>query len=464
MRCLDLHRKKLPIELIMCRLFKSPLPILALLCVLLIASPASSQGSLTDSADELGIDNRDIIDIVGLNYGRLRLTIETQNPSGTEPEEMRQMLALLERNLLWSGMFDIQENLYDSDLLLNIRYTPGTEIRAQIYTQEEVLLFDEYINLTQEGSYEGALLEIVEAIIFQLTGEKSIFRSAIIYVRKDVNAGIDKEGIGRYEMVMTDTFGSRSQVLLNDGKLNILPRWNPDGRSFLFTTLGRKGSRIRKLDIDSGEVSTLFQEMGKLSGGTWGKNGQELIITLVKRGNADLFRINQEGEILEQLTSRSSSESNPRWSPDSTRLLFVSNRSGTVQIYQRDLEYKETFRMTFEGTYNVEPCWSNDGANIVFSGLKDRQYRLFLMDKDGQYVQQLTHDGASAEQPIWSPNGRQILYVSNVGDDQKLFLIRADGTFKRRLTDSGPGISEFNPTWTPSFQWPSSKPSEKAAQ
>ena len=396
----------------------------------------------------------DIIDIIGLNYGRLQLTIESEAASSAEPVQIKQMMSLLERNLLWSGLFDIQSSIDNSDLLLKIRYIPEDEIRAWIYSQEEILLFDEFVSLKNGEVFESALLEITEAIIFQLTAERSIFRSAIVYVRKDANEGLKIDGTGKYELVMTDTFGSQSEVLLNDGNLNILPRWNPDGHSILYTSLGEDGSRIRKLDLDTGKTETLFQEMGKLSGGTWGKNGSELIITLVKRGNADLFRINQKGTILEQMTSRSSSESNPRWSPDSSRLLFVSNRSGTVQIYQRDLEYKETFRMTFEGTYNVEPSWSSDGANIVYSGSKNKRFHLFLMDRDGQHVQQLTRGNISAEQPIWSPNGRQILFVSKVGYDQKLFLIRADGTFKRRLTNSGPGISEFNPTWTPNYKWP----------
>lgn len=408
----------------------------------------------TAAQDDAHIEERDIIDIIGLNYGRLQLSIEIDNPSNASQIQIQQITTLLERNLLWSGMFDIQKTMDKSDLLLKLSYIPKKEIHAWIYSQEEVLLFNEYISLDGGENYEAALLEIVEAVIFQLTGERSIFRSAIVYVRKDANADLDQNGTAKYELVMTDTFGSKSKILLNDGRLNILPRWNPDGNSILYTSLGKTGSRIRKLDLQSGKTHTLFKEMGKLSGGTWGKNGTELIITLSKRGNSDLFRLNQHGKILEQMTKRSSSESNPRWSPDSSRLLFVSNRSGTVQIYQRDLHYRETFRMTFEGTYNVEPCWSNDGANIVFAGLKDKRYRLFLMDKDGQYLQQLTYGDTSAEQPIWSPNGRQILFVSKVGYDQKLFLIRADGTLKRRLTDSGPGISEFNPTWTPSFKWP----------
>ncbi|NQU65156.1 MAG: PD40 domain-containing protein [SAR324 cluster bacterium] len=403
--------------------------------------------------DSTSVSEKDIIDIIGLNYGRLQLTMEFENQSGTEQEPMDQLVTLLRKNLLWSGMFDIREIVDESDLQLKVRYTSGKEIRALIFSQENILLFDESRTLAHPDQVESTLLELVETIIFQLTGEKSIFRSAIVYVRKESVKSFKKGDDGNYKLVLTDTFGRNSKVLLNDGKLNILPRWNPDGRSVLYTSLGKKGSRLKQIDIETGSVQTLFSEMGKLSGGTWGKNGTELILTLVKMGNSDLYRINLKGQILEQMTSRSSSEANPRWSPDSRRLLFVSNRSGSIQIYQRDLASGDTFRMTFEDSYNVEPSWSNDGANIVFAGIKDKKFQLFLMDKDGQYIQQITNDNASSEQPIWSPNGRQILFVSKVGFDQKLFLIRADGTFKRRLTDSGPGISEFNPTWTPQFNW-----------
>jgi len=405
------------------------------------------------SQEQTQYNEKDIIDIVGLNYGRLQLTIEVENPTGVESEQVEPLISILRKNLLWSGMFDILDNIDEADLKLKIKYNPGQEIRAWIFSQEDILLFDESKSIADRDRVEATILELVEEIILQLTGEKSILRSAIVYVRKDNIKNFDKEDNGHYKLVMTDTFGGKSQVILNDGKFNILPRWNPDGRSILFTSLGRRGSRLKTINIQDGKVQTLFEEMGKLSGGTWGKNGNELIITSVKRGNTDLFRINLKGNILEQMTTRSSSESNPRWSPDNQRLLFVSNRSGTVQIYQRDLVNNDTFRMTFEGSYNVEPSWSNDGANIVFAGIKDKKFQLFLMDKEGQYVQQLTHNSVSSEQPIWSPNGRQILFIAKVGFDHKLFLIRADGTFRRRLTNSGPGINEFNPTWTQHFQW-----------
>ena len=298
----------------------------------------------------------------------------------------------------------------------------------------------------KEKTFDEIIIGLVEEIIVQLTGEKSILKSAIVYVKKNKDQ--------RYQLILADTFGKNTKIVYEDQNFTILPRWSPDASSILFTSLTGRGSQLKQLIIRPHQVKTLFADLGKLSGGTWSKTGKHIILTLTKSGNPDLYLLQLNNGFAKQLTFRSSSESNPRWSPDGNRLLFVSNRSGTVQIYQRILDTGEIFRMTFEGSYNVEPNWSNDGAHIVFTGLtEDKKYQIFIMDREGEFVQQLTYDDVSAEQPVWSPNGRQILYVSNVGYDQKLFLIRADGTLKRRLTETSTGINEFNPSWTSNFLW-----------
>ncbi|MCP4751663.1 MAG: hypothetical protein GY866_12270 [Proteobacteria bacterium] len=395
-------------------------------------------------------DNNEIIDITGLNYGRLQLAIEVEKSSRRDEEKLKQFVGLIKKNLMWSGLFDLHKSTDNIDLVLKIGYRPRHEIKARIYSQDGNLLYSGGRSLNNNHA-ETVVLELVEELIFQLTGETSILRSAIVFVERDRRR--------KYRLILSDTFGKSTTVFLGETELSILPRWSPNASSVLFTSLGENGSRIKQLLLKTREVKTLFKNMGKLSGGTWGPNGKELIITLAEKGNSDLFKINMFGKVLEQLTFRSSSESNPRWSPDGKRLLFVSNRSGSVQIYQRVLHSRETFRMTFEGGYNVEPNWSNDGSYIVFSGRifsrkKNKTVpQVFLMDKEGEFVQQVTNEDFSAEQPVWAPNGRQILYVASVGFDQKLFIIRADGTFKRRLTDSPEGISEFNPTWTSDYLW-----------
>lgn len=389
--------------------------------------------------------DEEIIDIRGFNYGRLQIAINVENNLEQGREQLKQTTELLKKHLLWSGLFDIKEIFEDVDLLLKLRFVPNQELRVWIYTPDNTTLFDYRSAIKGPDQVQIASIKMVEEIILQLTGERSILRSAIAYIEKD--------SANRYRLKLTDAFGEQYKTLVDDGKYNILPRFKPDASAILFTTLGQRGSHLRQITLKTSEVQTLFKNLSKLSGGSWTDTGEELIITKSLEGNSDLFKVDMKGNVVEQMTFRNSTEANPRLSPDGKRLVFVSNRSGSVQIYQRILDSGEMFRMTFEGSYNYEPNWSNDGAYIVFSGLKDSRYQIFLMDKEGDFVQQITRGNISCEQPVWSPNGRQILFVSKVGYDQKLFIVRADGTFQRRLTKTGNGISEFNPTWTAKHIW-----------
>lgn len=394
----------------------------------------------------LAIDDEEIIDITGLNYGILQIAIKANHTGVDTQNKLSDLVGLLEKNLLWSGYFDLRKSYEDSDLVLHLNLVAEKEIQAKIFSQEGTLLYSSVKPLKIEKTFDELIIALVEEIIIQLTGEKSILKSAIVYVKRDKT--------NQYRLILTDTFGKKRRTIYKDDNFNILPRWSPDASSILFTSLTSKGSQIKQLTIDTLQVKTLFSDLGKLSGGTWSKSGKQIILTLTKSGNPDLYLLQLNGGAAKRLTFRTSSESNPRWSPDGGRLLFVSNKSGNPQIYQRILATGEIFRMTFEGSYNVEPSWSNDGAYIVYSGItEEKKFQIFMMDREGEFVQQLTNSGISAEQPVWSPNGRQILYVSNVEHDQKLFLIRADGSFKRRLTKSQSGISEFNPSWTASFLW-----------
>jgi len=393
-------------------------------------------------------DESEIIDITGLNFGTLKLAIHIDTPPQTDIFVREQINSLFKKNLQWSGLFDFGESFDNIDLQLNIRYQPEKDIQARIVTQDNNLLYTGIKTIQKDNNYPIAIKELVDEIIFQLTGKKSILGSAIVYARKKRN--------GKYQIVLTDLFNSRSKVLINDGRINILPRWSPDGSSLLYTSLDSSGSRLFQFFTDKEIVVPILSMYNKISGGTWLSNNSEIVITLAKKGNSDLYKMNLSGTKSNRLTRRSSSESNPKLSPDSSRLLFVSNRSGGIQIYQKLLKTGDTFRMTFKGNYNVEPSWSSNGEHIVFAGIKEGHFHLFLMDKEGEYVHQLTHGNISAEQPVWSPNGRQILYVSKLNYDQKLFVIRADGTYKRRLTNSPKGVSEFNPSWTTNYKWISS--------
>ncbi|PCI27779.1 MAG: hypothetical protein COB67_07770 [SAR324 cluster bacterium] len=394
-------------------------------------------------------DDPDIIDIWGSNFGRLSIALEVETQGQKQRVELLKLKKTFQNYLRWSGLFDLKKTSLEADLILTLRTTSPTSFQAIVRSAEDSELYQSQRVPLWGKRREHSITELVEEIIYQLTGQKSILRSAVVFVEKGGSKG--------YRLVLTDPFGKHRRVLVNDGELNLLPRWKGDARSFLYTSLRRLGSQLMRYDFSNGTSKVLIQNEGTLSGGSWNAEGDKLVVSLANQGNSDLFLFRRGSKKKERLTFRSSIESNPSLSPDGTRLLFASDRSGSIQIYQRNLLTGETYRMTFEGNYNVEPRWSLDGNYIVYAGIKKGKFQIFFMDKDGIVVRQLTDSQFSSEQPVWSPDGRQIMYLRKIRGEQKLFIMRIDGSFKRRLTNSGRGISEFNPAWTAAYKWPAAQ-------
>jgi len=387
-------------------------------------------------------DNTQSIKISNLTYKSFSVAFDIE--SSANPKELSYLHNNIRKNLKWSGMYEISLNPNQADVTIGINYTPSNQITATIDSKwgSRFLEINKPLKATDHTFH--IFDKIINEIVFQLTGEHSHLGNAIVFVEKGPYEG--------YKLVLIDPYGDGRQVLVDDGTLNILPRWKPDSTAILFTSLGRSGSKIKQYDFKTKNIKTFMASRDKFSGGTWGPRN-ELIITISKKGNSDLYKINQEGKILQQLTHRSSTESNPRWSPDGERLLFISNRSGSIQIYQRDMNTGEEYRMSYEGGTNVEPSWSSNGAYIIFAGIRKGLYQIFLMGKDGSFTQQITNGSNSSEQPVWAPSGRHILFTSKIGHDYKLYIMNADGTNRHRVSQTGTGISEFNPAWTANFDW-----------
>ncbi|MDH5561933.1 MAG: hypothetical protein OEY59_13870 [Deltaproteobacteria bacterium] len=383
-------------------------------------------------------EESDIIDVTSGKYGRIQLSLKIDRGKSFNRKDLDETEALFKKYLMWSGFFDLVEGKGETDLTLMVYLKDPKSIEAIVVNAQTEPVYQSEVVIENQAIQEASL-RLIEEILFFLTREKSFFKSRILYVEKNHD--------GRYRIVLTDCFGGKRKTVLDDGGVNILPRWRPDGKAFVYTNLTSKGSRLIEWDMVDSKSRIWAQGEGTLSGGTWSGDAQRMIVTLSKRGNSDLYWMNREGRLMERVTYRSSIESNPSLSPDGKRVLFVSNRSGSAQIYQKNLEEDTTFRMTFTGNYNVDPKWSPNGDRIVFSGIIEKHYQVFVMDKDGIWAQQLTDEEYSSEQPNWSPDGKQIIYTVSDNYEQKLYIMRQDGSYKRRLTNQPDGVNEFNPSW-----------------
>lgn len=381
----------------------------------------------------------EIIDIRGALYARLNLHISTS--SQLIPKKV---LPLLQKNLLWSGLFDLKKRKSNADLILSLRPV-GKGLSGYLITQDSQVLFNATLKLSaNQAKLESHIVDFVDQIVFALTGQKSLLGSAFLYS--------EKTKLGN-RILLVDMHHRFRKVLVQDLNYNILPRWAPDGKSFLYTANGQKGNHIMRYDFATGAITPVAKYKGISSGGSWDKSAQQIVVTISKNGNPDLYVVNLKGKILRQLTRRSSIETSAHWSPNGKNILFASNRSGGVQVYKTDLTTKSVSRLTFEGNYNSEPQWNLDGTYIVYSGRVNGVLQIFLMNRNGEFNRQLTKGYTSADHPSWSPDGRQIVFTKEFNGVKKISILTSDGQYERRLNKFNKNVNEITPSWTNNFDW-----------
>lgn len=402
----------------------------------------------------LGGDASQDIFIEGIGFSKLTAVMEPPQPEPQEPI-FRNSVRLLEKNLCWSGLFNLSSGgtrfcALKGDLQridMRLAYSvqgKNLHVRLKDGGPEGVVLFEEDVPL-QAGENERPFMDMVNRLTERLTGQPGILGTTIAMVLRQP----------RYSkvIVFTDTHGSALQLISHNRDINLLPRWAPDGSALVYTVLTRDGTQVflHNLDPKANRFgsSRFLTDPGSLNtGGAFAPDGKHLIMTLSPNQNADLFEYDLTANRMRQLTSRTGIETQADWSRDGQKIVFVSDRSGSPQVYLLDLETNEDLRLTFDGVYNADPRFSPDGRLILFTKRVDDKYQIHIMDVNGENVRQITRGRFDSEQAEWSPDGHQIVFTSNRTGDFKVYVVSTDGSNLRRLTDTPNGFEESSPSWT----------------
>ena len=372
-------------------------------------------------------------DIKGAFYERTKLYLQL------EDQIPRQITESLKKNLLWSGVFDIQKDRKRSALRLSVDLATNKYFLINLVGLDNRSLFRKLVPFSKEN-LENDIISLVEDIIYKLSRKKSTLGTAIIYA--------EQRGNEPKRIVVTDTHNRYKVNLVNNKEYNILPKWSPDETAFIYTSNSWRGSRVIYVDLKTKTKKLLiYSRKGISTGGSWNRNNNDIVATVSEFGNPDLYLFSVNGEIKRRLTTFSSIDTSPSLSPNGQDLVFTSNRSGMVQIYKMTLDNTTPKRLSFTGSYNTDPKWSNDGRYIIYAGLRKGIFQLFLMDAYGIEIKRLTYAKKSSEEPSWSPDDRLVIFSSKISGDSKLYIMTLDGRYIRRLTNSPKGVRESNPDW-----------------
>ncbi|MEW5797116.1 MAG: Tol-Pal system beta propeller repeat protein TolB [Candidatus Zixiibacteriota bacterium] len=279
--------------------------------------------------------------------------------------------------------------------------------------------------------------DVANEIVYNLTGERGIFRTRIAYMKK---VGPAKE------VYVADYDGANERQLTKLGSICLSPVFSPDGSTIYFTSFRDGDPQLFSVSVESGQVKKITNYLGIAAAPAVSPDGRKIACVLSKDGNSEIYVIDLEGRIIKRLTNHPSIESSPTWSPDGRMIAFSSDRTGAPQIYLMDSDGLGARRLTFSGSYNDSPIWSDRGDRITFvSRTKQGRFDLASIDTSGVDYRILTEVGHN-ENPHFSPDGKHIIFTSSRLSEGDIFTMDLSGGNQRRITRSN---NCSNPTWGP---------------
>lgn len=285
-----------------------------------------------------------------------------------------------------------------------------------------------------------------EKVYRSLTKEKGIFTTKIACIRQFA---------GKQELYIMDFDGFNARRITNNGSINVLPAWSPNGRYIAYTSYKAHNPDLYIFDIRTGRSRKISRHKGLNSGAAWSPDGSKIAYSASRgRAKMDIYVTGIRGGSPRCLTCshtpKWSSNLSPSWSPDGSKITYVSTRHGSPQIFVMDSNGGNSRRLTTIGKYNQSPKWSPDGKWIMFTGRDEKNaFDVFLISPTTKALKRLTQNQGNSIESSWSSNGRNVVYSSNRNGVPKLFIARADGKNAQQITFmSGKFVT---PTWSPPF-------------
>jgi formylglycine-generating enzyme required for sulfatase activity len=187
--------------------------------------------------------------------------------------------------------------------------------------------------------------------------------------------------------------------LTRDANPDADPRFSPDGKQILYTTLRGGFPEVWLMNRD-GSAARFVTKGGQ---GNWSPNGGSIAFI---RDNQTFVRDLGTGTERRVTPEKWERCGVPAWNPDGKELAVASRHLGNIGIFLLDVTGKELGQLKAEEAC-CTPQWSKDGSKLLCQTV---QGHICQVDRDGKNWEQLTSGADVQHDARYSPDGSMILF------------------------------------------------------
>ena len=214
-----------------------------------------------------------------------------------------------------------------------------------------------------------------------------------------------------YKIYLTNLATGSTRILANDA-FGILPSWSPDGRYIVFITDDMNSQTISAVEVTTGIKRAFPFVVPTNFAHAWSPNGQHLAFAGYDNNSESILLLNMITGKADHITDDQFISANyPSWSPNGKWLIFSAFQNGVNKIYIRDVDAGSIKPLSKNTTFHyITTAWSPDGQYIAATTTESEIHILNITGDIIRSIDLKQIPGISAGDALvtWSPDGNYL--------------------------------------------------------